>query len=302
MMERSITRLTLGAAVLALALIASPSSLADGTPAGTVISNTATVDFEDVNGNPLQEVSNTVTTTVSTVGAVSINPNTATSNADPGDLVCYLHTVTNDGNDDDTIDVATASSQGWTVTVYEDTDGSGDYTAGVDVALADTNASGTPDTDVLGADGSMDILVCVAVPAGTANGTSDQTDITIDSDNDPTQTDAAADTTTVDAPSLAVVKSVLPAGDQPPGTVLTYTVQVTNNGAGAAQNMVLTDPIPANTTYQAGTITQDAAARTDASDGDNADHNVTNPGEITVNIGTLASGASTTITFQVQID
>jgi uncharacterized repeat protein (TIGR01451 family) len=84
--------------------------------------------------------------------------------------------------------------------------------------------------------------------------------------------------------------------------VLTYTVTVTNNGTGAAQLVVLTDPVPANTTYQPGTITQDGASRTDGADADNADYDVTNAGEITVDIGTLASGASTTITFQVMID
>ena len=90
MTERQSTRLALGATLVGLALLASPHARALGTEAGTVISNTATVNFQDVNGNPLSEVSNTVTTTVSTVGAVSINPATASSNADPGDLACYV--------------------------------------------------------------------------------------------------------------------------------------------------------------------------------------------------------------------
>lgn len=302
MRETTFGRLVLFTALAALICIAAPEAQAVGTPAGTVISNTATVDFQDVNGNALQEISNTVQTTVSTVAAVDIDPAALASNADPGDLVCYAHTVSNNGNDTDTIDVATASSQGWTVTVYQDVDSDGVYTAGTDTPLGNTNGSGTPDTGGMARDTAMEILVCVSVPAGTANGTVDTCDVTVDSDNDPAQTDSATDTTTIDAPDVGVVKSVAPVGDQPPGTVLTYTVTVTNNGSGAAQSMVLTDPIPANTTYQAGTITQDAAARTDAADADNADYNVTNPGEITVSIGTLASGASTTITFQVQID
>ena len=175
-----------------------------------------------------------------------------------------MHTITNGGNATDTIDVVTASSQGFTVTVYEDVNANGVYDAGTDLPLADTNADTNPDTGAVVADGTLDILVCVAVPAGTANGTVDQTDIDIDSDNDPGQTDSAQDTTTIDAPALAVVKSVAPVGDQPPGTVLTYTITVTNNGSAAAQNIVLTDPVPANTTYQAGSIVQDAVGKTDA--------------------------------------
>jgi hypothetical protein len=67
--------------------------------------------------------------------------------------------------------------------------------------------------------------------------------------------------------------------------------------------VVLTDPIPTNTTYQAGTITYNAAARTDAGDVDNADFNVTNAGQITVSLGVLASGGGTaTVTFQVVIN
>ena len=78
---------------------------------------------------------------------------------------------------------------------------------------------------------------------------------------------------------------------------------MTNNGTAAANTVVLTDPIPNNTTYQGGTITYNAATRTDGADGDNADFSVTNPGQITVNIGGLAAaGGTVTVTFQVQIN
>lgn len=290
------------ATVLALIVLAAPAALALGTPAGTVIQNQATVEFTDINGNPLTELSNVVSTTVSTVGGVTISPPTQSGNADPGDLVCYLHTVTNTGNDTDTIDVTTASSQAWTVSVFQDLGIPGSYEVGVDTALGDTNANSIPDTGPLAANGTMDVWICIDVPAGTSNGTVDSTDIDVDSDNDPAETDSATVTTTIDAPTLSVMKSVLPAGAQPPGTTLTYTVVIANNGNGAAENVIMTDPIPANTTYVAGTIQQDAASRTDAADIDNADFGVTNPGEVTVDVGTLAPAATTTISFQVTID
>ena len=300
--------LKLGLAITVVTLAATFSAYAIGTPAGTSITNQATVDFEDVNGNPLQQLSNIVTTTVSAVAAVDIDPNALAQNADPGDQVCYLHTVTNNGNSSDTIDVGTTSSQGWTVLVYEDVNTNGVYDAGTDTLLTDSNASGTVDTGALpdsvttpGGE-SLDVLVCVAVPTNATNGVVDATDVTVTSENDPTQTDTATDTTTIQAPSLGVVKSVLPAGAQPPGTTLTYSVVITNNGSGNADNVVMTDPVPANTTFVSGTITQDAAGRTDGADADNADYNDSNPGEVTINLGTMAPAATTTITFQVQIN
>jgi len=300
--------LKLGVAITVVTLAATLSAYAVGTPAGTPITNRATVDFEDVNGNPLQQLSNIVTTTVSAVDAVDIAPPALAQNADPGDLVCYLHTVTNNGNQTDTIEVATSSSQLWTVVVYEDVNTNGVYDAGVDLPLTNTNASAGVDTGPLpdsvttpGGE-SLDVFVCVTVPTTAADATVDATDVTVTSSNTGTVTDSATDTTTIQAPTLGVVKSVAPAGPQPPGTLLTYTVVITNNGTGNANNVVMTDPIPANTTYQVNSITQDAAARTDVADADNADYNVSNALQVTINLGTMAPTATTTITFQVQIN
>lgn len=293
---------TWSATAAILAVLAANPALALGTPAGTVITNQATVDYTDVNGNALSAVSNPVTTTVSQVGGVLVDPDGA-SGADPGETVYYAHRVTNTGNDSDTIELSTSSGQGWTVTLYLDVDADGLYTSGVDTPLTDTNASGGPDTGALVADAWIDIIVAIDVPAGTTDGTSDTTVVTGTSVFDGAQSDTATDVTTIAAPTLAVVKSVAPAGPQPPGTVLTYTVIVTNNGTGQADAVVVTDPVPANTTYQAGSITLDGAGRTDAGDADGADYNVTTAGAVTVTVGTLASGGgSATVTFQVQID
>jgi uncharacterized repeat protein (TIGR01451 family) len=302
-MSRKITSLgwSLAAILLAAVATATPAHAA-GTPAGTVISNQATVSFTDVNGNPLSAVSNIVTTTVSQVAAVTVDPDNGPVTVAPSATHYFAHTVTNGGNGDDTINLTAASAGGWTVALYNDVNGNGTYESGTDTLLTDTNADGTPDSGLLAHDGAMHILVAVTVPAGTADGASDVTTVTGTSVFDNTKTDTATDTIDTTAPDVAVVKSVAPAGAQPPGTTLTYTVVVTNNGTGAANAVVLTDPIPANTTYQAGTITYNAAARTDGADADNADYNVTNAGQVTVTIGTLGSGASVTVTFQVKID
>ena len=276
------------------------TALAVGTPAGTVISNQATVDFEDAGGTPFQTLSNIVTTTMSQVATVDVAPDNAATGS-PGDTLYYAHTVTNSGNAADTIDMTASSSNGWTITLYEDVDGDGLYNGAVDVLLADTDADTVPDTGSLAADATFDILVAVTIPAGTADGTSDTTTVTGTSTFDTLVSESATDTTTVGA--LSVVKSVAPAGTQPPGATLTYSVVVTNNRTTVVNNVVVTDPIPANTTYVAGTITENAAARTDAGGDDNADFNVTTANAITVDVGSLAaSGGSVTVTFQVTID
>jgi uncharacterized repeat protein (TIGR01451 family) len=58
-------------------------------------------------------------------------------------------------------------------------------------------------------------------------------------------------------PGVDLLKSVTPAGTQPPGTDLAYTVTFTNTGGSAAESFVVTDPIPANTDFKVGSVTTD---------------------------------------------
>jgi uncharacterized repeat protein (TIGR01451 family) len=114
----------------------------------------------------------------------------------------------------------------------------------------------------------------------------------------------------VSSVQLAVAKSSSVAdpfgGAQPlPGATITYTLVVSVAGSGNADAVVVTDPIPTNTTYVAGSMTLDAVAQTDASDApvDDADFSVSVPGAIRVGLGTLpAGGPARTITFAVTID
>ena len=53
---------------------------------------------------------------------------------------------------------------------------------------------------------------------------------------------------------LPLQKSVSPIGSQIPGTDLTYTVTFTNSGGTAASSFVITDPVPANTDFKVGSV------------------------------------------------
>jgi uncharacterized repeat protein (TIGR01451 family) len=293
----------LGAA--ALALLAARPARAIGTPPGTVISNQARADYTDTNGTALAALSNTVTTTVSAKGGVLVNPDHSAT-ATHQDTVTYAHTVTNNGNTADTIDMTAVSSNGWTVALYRDVNTNGLYDAGTDTLLADTDGDSAVDTGALAPDTTLDILVRITVPAGAGvppaslDGTVDTLTVTGTSSVDTLVTESAVDTTTVSAPNLSLAKSVSPAGNQPPGTTLTYTIIVSNVGTRLASTVVLTDNIPANTTYVPGSIVQDGGGKSDAADGDNADFNGT---RVRVNVGSLAAGGgATTITFRVVIN
>ena len=121
-------------------------------------------------------------------------------------------------------------------------------------------------------------------------------------------------------PNVALVKSVSPSGTQRPGTDLTYTINFSNTGDVAAQQLVVTDPVPANTDFKVGSVTTTLGgltgvtvaysnnggltyAYTPTSGGGGApagyDRNVT--GVRWSFSGALASGNSGNVTFTVRI-
>ena len=101
-----------------------------------------------------------------------------------------------------------------------------------------------------------------------------------------------------------------------PGAVIEYCVDINNTGATQADAIVMTDAIPANTTYQAGTIrvgvigvgtgcTSGTGAAEDddaAGVGDAGDFNVTTAGAVTVRGGNIAAAARFKALFRVTIN
>ncbi len=87
-------------------------------------------------------------------------------------------------------------------------------------------------------------------------------------------------------PTLSLVKQVTPAGTVTPGQQLTYTLCYSNAGQQPATGVVITDYVPANTTYVPGSATPPLSS---------------GPDPLIWDIGTLAGGASGCVTFAVQI-
>jgi uncharacterized repeat protein (TIGR01451 family) len=100
-------------------------------------------------------------------------------------------------------------------------------------------------------------------------------------------------THTVGSRGLAVVKSVSPTGAVEFGDTLTYSLTVTATGNLPQTNVVVSDPVPAGTTYTGGSATCDSAGVCTPSFAD---------GVVTWGLGTMAAGSSRTVSFQVTVD
>lgn len=94
--------------------------LAEGTTAGTTISNTATATYEDPNapGTTINATSNTVTISVAEVSGITVTSSGTTlsttvgdpNRIDVGDTVNYAYTITNVGNDPTKFRIPNAAS------------------------------------------------------------------------------------------------------------------------------------------------------------------------------------------------
>lgn len=104
--------------------------------------------------------------------------------------------------------------------------------------------------------------------------------------------------------SVAISHPVYPdLTDAIPGSELTYTVVVNAGGTGTAQNVVMTDPVPAGSTYKPGTLTLNGTPLTDEGGDDAGDVGATTAGTVTVNVGSLDNNSpNQIITFVVIVN
>jgi uncharacterized repeat protein (TIGR01451 family) len=84
-----------------------------------------------------------------------------------------------------------------------------------------------------------------------------------------------------------------------PNAVMTYQIAVVLTGSGTADNLVITDPLPANTSYVPNSILVNSVAKTDAVDADNAEFSANT---VTVTLGNVAAPANIVITFKATIN
>lgn len=321
--------------ILALLCVTCFASLAfaQGTPAGTEITNTATATY-NVGSTEFTEDSDPVITTVAELLEVDVtweDANPVTVNpSDTGQVLTFR--VTNNGNGTDSYTLAVDNSETATddfnpsfTSMYFDTNDNGVYDSGTDEAY--TPLTNDPE---LAADASITVFVLNNIPAGlldedtgdslltaTSNtGTGSAGTVISGAGEDGTNAivgnseGAATDTGTylvsnvvVSVGKSALVDNEFNTNEPIPGAIITYTITVSVTGTGIAEGLVITDTIPSDTTYDQDSLTLNSASLTDAADGDSGDVGGTTTGVVTVDLGDLteADGVQA-ITFDVIIN
>jgi len=321
-------RLAIGAALPCALMMAPEAAFAAGTPAGTDITSTATVTYVDPSGTSQTVTSNQSTVTVDELlaAAVARNDGGNVPATTPDSDVPLSFTVTNTGNGVESFVLSFNATLGAdqfdpsNVRIYLD-NGDALFNSATDTLyVAGANdPSINPDTGRV-------VFVVADIPAGRSNGDLGLVQLTATAatgSGAPGTTFAGQGTGGTDAvvgagsgaasdqnayvisqvsTSLTKTQSVLdPFGGSAavPGAVITYTLTFTVSGAGTITSAQVVDPIPAGTTYQAGSMTLDAAPLTDASDADAGRFTGT---QIEVVLGTVAAPATHTIQFKVSIN
>jgi uncharacterized repeat protein (TIGR01451 family) len=316
----------------AVLYLGTQAALGAGTPANTPISNSAQVSYS-VGGAPITVNSNTATLNVAEILNVNVTVQTPSVSVTAGATQRVIVVrVTNTGNGGETFKLIGNSAIAGddfdpipaAPFIYFDTDNSGDLSAG-DVAYV----PGTNDP-TLAADQFATLLIVNSIPAGLTNGAVGKTQLTAQAATGvgapgtvyPGQgtggvdavvgTSGASQTGTgsyvVAGLQLNAVKSQTIVdqfgGTRPvPGARINYRIVVTPTGTGTANNVLITDAIPVNTTYVAGTLRLNSAALSDAADAD-AGQFVTAPApQVRINLGNLTSASGVqTIDFAVVIN
>ena len=236
--------------------------------------------------------------------------------------------------------------------VFVDSNANGVYDAGVDtatsIATLSAGASQTvfivgdiPGTALSGQQSVVSLTATAVVPTtmaalvATAGPDTAGVDVVFaDSagvvDNARDAKHSAYDAYLVNGVNVALTKTVTSIVDPNgtavlmPNAVMTYKIDVVLTGSGTADNLVITDPLPANTAYLANSITvacisgiyagggacgvgtistpQSPVTKGDINtDGDYADFNFTNVNTVTVSLGNVTAPANFSITFKATI-
>jgi uncharacterized repeat protein (TIGR01451 family) len=308
--------------------------LAAGTPAGTLIPNSAVLTYVH-NGVPTRVTAASAAVVVARVVGVAVTWQDATAvlAATPDTLRPLAFMVTNTGNGPDTF----ALARGNTLTGNQ-FDPADAPQAGIWLesgAQAGFQASG-PNADIpylaganditLAADASRLAYAVSSIPAGLTTGASGKALLVArsvvagDATRAGTQVASAggvpvvigaggpqasaAGSYLVSTVAVGIAKSVQAVADPLGGTlvmsgsVLTYRLVLTVSGAGTASNLVVSDPLPDTLAYVPGSLTVDGTARTDAAD---ADEGSFAAGALQVLFPSLTAPASRVIQFQATV-
>lgn len=277
---------------------------------------------------------------INTIRNLTINPDN-TGTIYPGGSIVYTHVITNNGNvleGDGTASSTTIgmtnSASGFTSVLYWDKDNNGILDPNTDPMITDLSvltggSNGASTAAGLDPGESARIFVKVYAPAGAPDGTVNVTTITATTDQGTYSAAApapavAVDTTTIITAQMSIVKEqALDANNDGvpdtaysqntittgaiPGASIRYRITVTNAGTAAANNVVISDDVPAYTVYTNGdgtttpygvaVYTKDGGATYTAATAPS----VGATGLVSASIGTLAPSQTAVLYFGIKI-
>ncbi len=238
---------------------------------GTIV-NLASVSSSTSEGSPGDE-SVSETTTVVTSADLSISKSDSPDPVTAGENLTYSVTVTNNGPSD-AQDVVVMDTLPSGVTL-DSTSGCTEDPSGVPTCSVGTITAG----------GSKQYTITVTVDSDTTGTIVNSASVSSStSEGNPGDESVSETTVVVTSADLSISKSDSP-DPVTAGESLTYTVTVTNNGPSDAQNVVVTDTLPAGVTL-------------DSTSGCAEDPS----GLPTCSLGTIAAGSSQHYTITVTVD
>jgi len=245
---------------------------------GTVISNTASVSSTTADPTPANN-SATSTTTVTTSADLGVTKADSPDPVTAGTDLTYTIGITNAGpSDAPGVTLTDPIPAGTSFVSATPSAGSCAGTTTVSCNLG-TLANGAS------ASATLTVHVGSAVAAGTVLSNTATASSGV-SDPNASNDSATATTTVVTSGDLSITKTGSP-DPVAAGGDLTYTITVTNNGPSDANNITVTDALPAGTTFGSTASSTGSCAGT---------------ATVTCTIASIPNGASATITLVVHVD
>lgn len=174
-----------------------------------------------------------------------VSPQSSSASRLPSNGVTYtsISTVKNSGSASESYDLLTAKRPGTALTTISIT-GTG-VTQGA-------NPDSARLTNLL-AGASADVTVTYSV-GSVAAGTIDSLVFKARSVSDPAVSDSSKLAVTVIRPNMTTSRVVSPTGVQPPGTVITHTITITNIGTTSAATAIVSDSISTDLRFKLGSV------------------------------------------------
>ena len=268
---------------------------------GKVIPNQFIVTYV-VGSNAYTLLSNSRSLTVSGVlqYGVSISSLQSPVTKEAGDTAAYGFIVRNAGAFRDLIELSVSSNLGLPWKLYQDGNANHAWDKS-DPLVLNTNDSAGVDLDSLSVGDSVHIFAVASVPKLESDQMKDTVRMTALSARDHSKFEHAGTVTTILSPVVTLSKSVFPAGNQPAGSVITYTVTYANAGSVAVKNFAVIDATPQQTNYIPNSVKLNGVAVADNSGSVTIIPGLNQNTIVTVSIGALSAQSNGSIEFKVKI-